>query len=212
MAEMPHVERRGDSLVVRFPAADFFECTEAGCRATFKANNWTATRRSLERHLKRDHDIRIRSVANICGKCNSALGLRPTVHACSVRTPEGLRPAAPNVFAFRCDVCDQTFPTKRGLYNHAQWHKDQERGPGCRGAAAPPDREEHETTRLRRGGDYGRIHSATGRGPGDDGSAVSRLCLSGFPGTSPSCQRRFRFSVTHSISGGTRVSCWCHRR
>jgi hypothetical protein len=109
--------------VVRFPATDYFECTEDGCNATFKVSSWTATRRSLET----DHGIRIRTVVNICGKCNSALGLRPTVHACPVRTPEGLRPAAPKVFTFRCDICEQTFPTKRGLYNHAQWHKEQEK-------------------------------------------------------------------------------------
>lgn len=124
---IPPVERRGETLIVRFPVADFFECTEIGCRATFRATSWTATRRSLERHLERDHGIRIRSTANICCKCNSALGLKPTVHSCSFPTPQGARPAVPVAFAFRCGDCEQTFPTKRRLHNHQQWHRDQAR-------------------------------------------------------------------------------------
>jgi hypothetical protein len=122
---MPAMERRGETLIVRFPVADHFECTEAGCRATFKAANWTATRRSLERHLERDHNIRIRST--LCCKCNSAIGIRPTGHSCSFPTPQGVRTAEPAVFAVRCEQCEQTFPTKIGLHNHQQWHLQQER-------------------------------------------------------------------------------------
>jgi hypothetical protein len=50
---MPAIERRGETLIVRFPVSYHFEYTEAGCRATFKAANSTATR-SLERHLERN--------------------------------------------------------------------------------------------------------------------------------------------------------------
>jgi hypothetical protein len=169
MAAIPPVERREDTLVVRFPAADYFECTEDGCNATFKASSWTATRRSLERHLERDHDIRIRTVENICGKCNSALGLRPTVHACLVRTPDGLRPAAPKVFAFRCDNCEQTFPTKRGLYNHTQWHKEQEKR-----AQNAVDLPRPQTGRNRRGPTTGTAATTTATGTASRAAVAKR--------------------------------------
>jgi hypothetical protein len=96
-------------------------------QTTFKAANWIATRRSLERHLERDHNIRILSTANICCKCNSANAVRPTGHSCSFPTPQGIRTAGPAVFAFRCGECQQTFPTNRGLHNHQQWHLEQTR-------------------------------------------------------------------------------------
>ncbi|XP_021941894.1 uncharacterized protein LOC110840902 [Zootermopsis nevadensis] len=101
------VERQGETLIVRFPVADHFECTEQGCRSTFRAASWTATRRSLERHLEKDHNIRIRATANICWD------------------------AAGGFFAYRCEECEETYPTKRGLQNHQQWHRDQARRAQC---------------------------------------------------------------------------------
>lgn len=104
--------------------AEHFDCTEEGCRSTFKANAWTATRRSLERHLERDHGIKIRATANICRKCNADIGNKPTLHSCRNLTPVGARQPTPTRFAYRCADCDESFPTNRGLRNHQQWHRD----------------------------------------------------------------------------------------
>ena len=85
------VRRRGTTLVVRFPVADHFSCTEQGCRATFRAADWTATRRSLERHLERDHQIRMSTISYFCCICNATLGRRPTQHLCGLPTPQALQ-------------------------------------------------------------------------------------------------------------------------
>ena len=139
------VERRDSTLVVRFPVADHFRCTEQGCSSIFKAKDWTATKRSLERHLEKDHRIRILSSLSICCKCNSDLGKRPKAHTCNFPSPQGLRRPGPSIFAFACTQCAETFPTTRGLRNHLEWHRDQANRQRNHGVLPRP------ATRQRRG-------------------------------------------------------------
>lgn len=75
--------------------------------------------------MERNHAIRITGTRNICCKCKSDLGPKPTKHACGLPTPQGVRQAAPTILAYACQECGRTFATNPGLRNHLMWHRDQ---------------------------------------------------------------------------------------
>ena len=114
--------REGETLTVYFPHKDSFACTEANCNSIFRGASWTAQRRSLERHLENLHGIRIRRTVNVCQVCAEVLGLRPTQHSCA-----GIRAAVIDnerrEFRNRCQLCPESFPTRRGLLNHEAAHR-----------------------------------------------------------------------------------------
>lgn len=141
------IRRQGTVLLVRFPVADVFDCTEEGCRSSFSASSWTATRRSLERHLERNHGIRITGTRNVCCKCHTDLGPKPSKHSCGLPTPQGVRQLAPVVLAYPCQECGRTFATNPGLRNHLMWHRDQ--GIRARNDVELPQPETRRRTRNR---------------------------------------------------------------
>ncbi|XP_071450569.1 uncharacterized protein, partial [Hetaerina americana] len=74
-------KRVDNQLVVFFPVADSLGCTEPGCPTSFRASAWTATRRSLLRHLKEQHGLTLTSV-NACSTCGKTIGRKPSTHPC----------------------------------------------------------------------------------------------------------------------------------
>ncbi|XP_077536006.1 uncharacterized protein LOC144148331 [Haemaphysalis longicornis] len=115
--------REGDSLFVSFPTPNVFKCTEGSCSSAYTAAAWTAKRPSLQRHLEGDHDMRIRRMVNLCDVCGATLGAKPTLHPCLAN---GRAVAAPTQQRYQCSECPQSFPSKKGLNNHLQWHSKEE--------------------------------------------------------------------------------------
>nr|XP_050024816.1 uncharacterized protein LOC126519243 [Dermacentor andersoni] len=112
--------REYGTLTVFFPVPHTVRCCEEGCRAAYAAAKWIARRKSLQRHLELDHGARIRRTINVCSICGETLGLRPASHACLAAA----NLAAPHVALPRqCGSCSMSFPTRRGLSNHEQWHR-----------------------------------------------------------------------------------------
>mgnify|MGYP000235756466 CR=1 FL=1 len=117
------LKRTGEKLTVFHPTRSTFVCTEPGCEAKFHASSWTAMRRSVERHLLSTHKITISSTENVCKHCDKNLGIRPTSgHACSQTRPT-TPISSPVQYPHACTQCNNSFPNKRGLSNHLQWHK-----------------------------------------------------------------------------------------
>ncbi|KAM7301587.1 uncharacterized protein ISCGN_017106 [Ixodes scapularis] len=110
-------------LFVSFPAPHVFKCPEEGCSAAYTAAAWTAKRQSLQRHLEGDHGMRIRRTVNLCTLCGATLGTRPTSHPCLAN---GRAAAQPTQQRYQCNKCPQSFPSRKGLHNHLQWHGKEE--------------------------------------------------------------------------------------
>lgn len=119
-AEGEQPRREGDVLMVFFPAPTTFNCTETGCNSGYSPASWTSRRQSLQRHLEAEHGIRIRETINTCSNCSDTLGLRPTIHVCRAG---GSSVVVPTRQRHGCPECDLTFPSKKGLNNHGQWHR-----------------------------------------------------------------------------------------
>nr|XP_054921181.1 uncharacterized protein LOC129381934 [Dermacentor andersoni] len=112
--------REDGTLTVFFPVPHTVRCCEEGCRAAYAAAKWTARRQSLQRHLELEHGARIRRTINVCSICGETLGLRPASHACLAAADSTAPPAA---LPHQCGSCSMSFPTRRGLSNHEQWHR-----------------------------------------------------------------------------------------
>nr|XP_050025000.1 uncharacterized protein LOC126519682 [Dermacentor andersoni] len=112
--------REDGTLTVFFPVPHTVRCCEEGCRAAYAAAKWTARRQSLQRHLELEHGTRIRRTINVCSICGETLGLRPASHACLLAADSTAPPAA---LPHQCGSCSMSFPTRRGLSNHEQWHR-----------------------------------------------------------------------------------------
>ncbi|KAH7934559.1 hypothetical protein HPB51_029072 [Rhipicephalus microplus] len=117
--------RDGSTLVVYFPVPPAIECCELGCGATYNPATWTSRRQSLERHLEAEHGARITSTSYICSLCGDVLGQRPMAHVnkCLANVPTA---APPPRFRHQCDKCPRSFPARKGLHNHQQWHLREE--------------------------------------------------------------------------------------
>ncbi|XP_070385020.1 uncharacterized protein [Dermacentor albipictus] len=113
--------REDGTLTVFFPVPQTVRCCEEGCRAAYAAAKWTARRQSLQRHLELEHGTRIRRTINVCTICGETLGLRPASHACLAAA--NLTAAPPAALPHQCGSCPMSFPTRRGLGNHEQWHR-----------------------------------------------------------------------------------------
>lgn len=74
----------------------------------------------MERHLEREHGIRIGETINCCSFCDSTLGRKPTTHTCRAG---GTLNALPTRQRHGCTVCPLSFPSRKGLDNHTQWHR-----------------------------------------------------------------------------------------
>nr|XP_054921183.1 translation initiation factor IF-2-like [Dermacentor andersoni] len=112
--------REDGTLTVFFPVPHTVRCCEEGCRAAYAAAKWTARRQSLQRHLEIEHGTRIRRTVNVCSICGETLGQRPASHACLAATNSTAPPVA---LPHQCGSCSMSFPTRRGLSNHEQWHR-----------------------------------------------------------------------------------------
>ncbi|KAH8033333.1 hypothetical protein HPB51_010373 [Rhipicephalus microplus] len=117
--------RNGSTLVVNFPVPPAIECCELGCGATYNPATWTSRRQSLERHLEAEHKTRITSTSYICSLCGDVLGQRPMAHVnkCLASVPTT---APPQRFRHQCKKCPRSFPSRKGLHNHPQWHLREE--------------------------------------------------------------------------------------
>ncbi|CAL8079908.1 unnamed protein product [Orchesella dallaii] len=118
--------RDGETLTVTHPPPETFQCTEEGCRNSYKTSNWTASRQSLIRHLEKEHSITITSTKNICIRCNLDMGLRPTLHQCQNAGRENDPPPVTTPTERHrhvCGQCDETFPSRKGLDNHTTKHR-----------------------------------------------------------------------------------------
>ncbi|KAM7296728.1 hypothetical protein ISCGN_021885 [Ixodes scapularis] len=102
-----------------------FRCTEEGCSSAYSAASWTSRRQSLQRHLEGDHGVRIRRTTNHCALCSVTLGARPSAHPCLAN---GNHTAAPIQQRHQCPECPASFPSRKGLGNHRQWHRKQRAG------------------------------------------------------------------------------------
>ncbi|KAH9382954.1 hypothetical protein HPB48_023591 [Haemaphysalis longicornis] len=67
--------------------------------------------------------MRIRRTVNLCAVCGATLGAKPTLHPCLAN---GRAVAAPTQQRYQCSECPQSFPSKKGLNNHLQWHSKEE--------------------------------------------------------------------------------------
>ncbi|KAM7313621.1 hypothetical protein ISCGN_003474 [Ixodes scapularis] len=117
--------REGDTLGISFPTPHMFRCTEEGCSSAYSAAAWTSRRQSLQRHLEGDHGVRIRRTTNHCALCSVTLGARPSAHPCLAN---GNHTAAPTQQRHQCPECPASFPSRKGLGNHRQWHRKQRAG------------------------------------------------------------------------------------
>ncbi|XP_040069551.1 uncharacterized protein LOC120842483 [Ixodes scapularis] len=123
LSEGQQPRRDVDTLFVSFPAPHVFKCPEEGCSAAYTAAAWTAKRQSLQRHLEGDPGMRIRRTVNLCTLCGATLGTRPTSHPCLAN---GRAAAAPTQQRHQCTRCPHSFPSRKGLHNHLQWHTKEE--------------------------------------------------------------------------------------
>ncbi|KAL1433823.1 hypothetical protein MTO96_012163 [Rhipicephalus appendiculatus] len=112
-------ERDGTTITLYFPLPPVFQCCEDGCRAAYNPAVWTSRRQSLVRHLEAEYGIRTRRTVYVCTICGDTLGSRPTTHGCLAGQPN----AAPPNLQHRCPSCPRSFLSRRGLYNHEQWHR-----------------------------------------------------------------------------------------
>ncbi|XP_075723835.1 uncharacterized protein LOC142765915 [Rhipicephalus microplus] len=117
--------RNGSTLVVYLPVPPAIECCELGCGATYNPATWTSRRQSLEQHLKAEHGTRITSTSYICSLCGDVLGQRTMAHVnkCLANVPTS---APSQCFRHQCEKCPRSFPSRKGLHNHQQWHLREE--------------------------------------------------------------------------------------
>ncbi|KAH9375177.1 hypothetical protein HPB48_017952 [Haemaphysalis longicornis] len=143
-AEGEQPQRSGEILTVFFPAPTTFCCTEEGCQSKYSPVSWTSRRQSLQRHLEADHGVRIRETVNVCSHCGDTLGRRPTIHECS--TGASLH-AIPTRQRHACQECEQTFPSRKGLQNHREWHRKEaaRANQETAGQARPPQPPRHDS-------------------------------------------------------------------
>ncbi|XP_064464934.1 uncharacterized protein LOC135376255 [Ornithodoros turicata] len=118
--------REGETLTVFFPLPDYFVCPEDGCTQAFRSATWTSQRQSLTRHLEQGHNYRIRKYLYLCLICNEPLGNRPKNHKCSLTPSQPAQPSSRTSFRHVCSICHDSFPSKKGLYNHTVWHRREE--------------------------------------------------------------------------------------
>ncbi|XP_064464937.1 uncharacterized protein LOC135376257 [Ornithodoros turicata] len=114
--------RDGSTLTVYFPLPDHFSCCEDDCSVSYRSAVWTSQRSSLTRHLERAHNIRIQRTQYLCSDCGQSLNARPTSHECSPASRQA-SPQERRKYAHNCEVCGDTFPTRRGLDNHLIKHR-----------------------------------------------------------------------------------------
>lgn len=111
--------REGETLTIYFPVPQVLTCTEEGCSSAYSAASWTNKRQSVVRHLEQSHNVRIRNTTHCCSFCGDTLGLRPMGHSCL----RGASSPGASLLRHACTQCSMSFPSKRGLVNHKQWHE-----------------------------------------------------------------------------------------
>ncbi|KAF8797215.1 Retrovirus-related Pol polyprotein type-1 like protein [Argiope bruennichi] len=131
--------RRGNSLSILFPIMGKLACVENGCLREFSGETWTSVKQSLKRHVERDHRIQIHATYFWCSLCSSRIAKSPAGHSCLVGSSPIVPPATP--FPWACVSCSASFPTEKGLQNHAAAHKKEEiLGSGTRKQISIPRR------------------------------------------------------------------------
>ncbi|XP_035218769.1 vegetative cell wall protein gp1-like [Stegodyphus dumicola] len=117
--------REGSTLHLVFPVSDVFMCTEPNCSLLFRSNSWSCMKRSLTRHLLQEHLTPISSCMKWCSLCNSRLANKVSVHACFRTSPPVISTGAS--FRWKCTVCPFSCPSRKGLFNHSEFHRRAER-------------------------------------------------------------------------------------
>ncbi|GBM27228.1 hypothetical protein AVEN_217782-1, partial [Araneus ventricosus] len=110
------------SLLLLFPMVDPIRCTEEGCSTTYSTESWTSNKKSLKKHLREHHKIRITESFFWCAHCQDSFG-KPSAHPCLRdeiihRTSDSL--------SFFCSTCHKGFTSQLGLRNHEQAHRKRE--------------------------------------------------------------------------------------
>ncbi|KAG8174129.1 hypothetical protein JTE90_028359 [Oedothorax gibbosus] len=114
--------RINNSLHLPFPIAPSLKCPEISCHcAPFHASSWTASKQSLIRHLYTNHGITINNTEKWCTLCHERTPSKVSDHACFKDHPHVL--SLINNLQFRCQSCDFSSSSKRGLTNHQAAHK-----------------------------------------------------------------------------------------
>lgn len=73
----------GDILLLRLPMTQCFVCPRPNCSMSFCTRLWTATKQSIIRYLREEHDAVFVDTHHWCGVCKQKIAdLRPTNHPC----------------------------------------------------------------------------------------------------------------------------------
>lgn len=117
--EARNLSLHGTVLTTRFPPSQIFRCVVEGCRSEFQCSDWTASKKSLEHHLARVHNITITN-KNVCRFCGEVLDFRPSTQV----TKEAVQPPSPpsNTTCHRCETCGRSFRSAKGFTNHLRFH------------------------------------------------------------------------------------------
>ena len=119
--------RVGGNLHFVFPIMQFLSCTEPGCKLKFYSDKWDSSKQSLLRHIRESHDLPGVSPMHWCSRCSSEIKeYHISRHPCFANGDhfqvDFMRTSHKN----KCNECDFSHPTRRGLRNHVYRHKRNE--------------------------------------------------------------------------------------
>lgn len=111
----------GDYIKFTFPLRCPFRCVIGNCGVEIKSGTWRSAKGALMRHMKSIHKYTPKDWIFWCGLCNIDLGKRANDHICFKRVP--IFTKTNEECQFKCNECNESYPTYRGLSNHRQTHK-----------------------------------------------------------------------------------------
>lgn len=108
-------------ILVSFPLLSPSNCCIGNCGRGIKGATWTALVNNYIRHLKDIHKVVPGSKRYRCALCDTDLGRQVATHGCFTSQPFLVQSKVR--LPFVCDICDDSYPTWRGLSGHKQKHK-----------------------------------------------------------------------------------------
>lgn len=107
---------RGGTFHLLFPMLACLQCPINNCKRDFITKAWTATKRSVQRHIYEDHMITITQQRYWCDICKDIIASkRIKYHQCLTRI-DVVKIA--ERYRYPCKMCHRSFHSQKGWFNH----------------------------------------------------------------------------------------------
>lgn len=115
-----------ETMIHYFPFPTEASCPIVGCQhKPFASLKWSSAKISLNRHFREAHSPLLKKESKLrhalfCNLCGLLFMGKPSKHGCLAFSQ--MRNTEPSSTRFTCNTCKRSFPSEKGLANHARVH------------------------------------------------------------------------------------------